>query len=154
VRRVLLIILFVPLVAALAACSYGSDFVVVNGSEQPAEVRYRVTASRHPVEGRTLAKTTTARLRSREQGWQELTAAQYELGRDGSVTVRLMPGESLRVAAINDYEFGDDESRQAELFPIMELAVSGAEGELRLSGAQARKAFARESAQLYTLTYR
>ena len=152
-RRTLLILL-IPLALTQAACAYLTDFVIVNCSEQPVEVRYRVIASRSPVEAGTLAKTANTRLRSRDPGWQELTATQYELGRDGAVGVRLSPGESLRVAKVRDYELYAELEQEAYRFAIEELSVSGAGGEVRFSGAQARKAFARESTRLYTYTYK
>jgi hypothetical protein len=151
-RRVLLALL-IPFAAAQAACSFGTEFVVINCSGQPVEVRYRVVASRSPVEARTLAKTTNARLRTRDKGWQELTAEQYELRRDGAVAVRLSPGESLRVALVSDYELYKAEE-SGDRFAIEEIAISGADGNARYWGAQARQAFVRESMQLYTITYR
>jgi hypothetical protein len=101
-----------------------------------------------------LAKVAASQLGSRGSQWHGLTSDQYQLDRgNGSVSVHLMPGEALRVALLTDYDYYDA-SHQAEFFPFEEVTVTGAGGEMRLTGDQARKAFVRESAQLYAVRYK
>ena len=61
------------------------------------------------------------------------------------------PGDALRVEQLNlvDRQDGDAASR----FAIEEIDISGADGEIKLQGEQARKSFVAESKKVYTLTY-
>ncbi len=152
-RRILLTLLIV-FAATHTACSYLTDFVVVNDSGQTVEVRYRVKESRPLVETGTLAKKATSQLRNEGVRWQELTTAQYQLDQGSRlVTVRVMPGESLRIAIMHHYTGVEDPS-DVEDFPVEEITVVGAVGELKFTGQQVLKPFSKVSRVLYTLTYK
>ena len=69
------------------------------------------------------------------------------------VTVRVMPGDGLRVADMSNYG-GHEDAWDANEFPIDEMTISGANGDLKLTGPQARTTFTKVSLALYTLTYK
>ena len=161
--RRLIFILLLASVSLLAACSYRTDFAVVNRSAHPVEVRYKTKgqtsnlSSNLPFAAGVPAKTSASQLNDVDS-WQELAAGQYQVERDlvrltATATVRVMPGEALRITSITEYDSYDDSSR-AGFFPFEEITVNGTDGELKLTGEQARKAFVRDSANLYTLTYK
>jgi hypothetical protein len=154
-KRVLIFLTF-ALVLSLTACSYTSSFVVINGTEQPIEVRYKVKGSlSDPFQmvGEP-AKTTEVNLRNSDKEWQPLSPEQYSLDREArTITVQVMPHEALRVGRITNYR-GHGDSSPATTFIIEEINLKGVSGDVRLQGNQARRGFIEESANLYTLTYR
>lgn len=143
-------------VALLTACSYITNFVIVNESDQPIEVRYRVRdfpGAFYPPE--TPATMTARELRAGNKKWRELSDAQYEVNSERRiVTVRVPPGEALLVERVVRLGMQVNDAEEAESFLIEELAIRGAHGEMRFQGEQARKVFAPESKKLYTLLYR
>ena len=85
----------------LTACSYTSNFVVVNATDQPVELRYKVKASpRDPLEMvGTPRKTAGEKLRDGDREWRLLAPGEYTLdGGARTLTVRLMPREALETA--------------------------------------------------------
>lgn len=160
-RRTIFILLLAS-VSLLTACSYGTDFAVVNRSGHPIEVRYKTKepvsnlSSDLPYAAGVPAKTSVSQLNDVDS-WRELAVNQYHVDRDpvsltATATVRVMPGEALRITSILEYDSYVTTGR-AVSFPFEEITVSGPDSELRLTGEQARKAFVRNSANLYTLTY-
>ena len=154
-RRVLIFLTFV-FVLLLAACSYTTSFVVLNRTEQPVEVRYRIKASPSDpllMVGEPL-KTAQAKLRNSDKEWQKLAPGQYVFDREArTITIQLMPHEALLVRRVTNYR-GHDDSSEAEHYPIEEISLKGASGAVQLQGDQARRSFIAESDHLYTLTYR
>lgn len=153
-----LVFLIVFITVLLTACTYGSHFVIVNESGGVVQVEYKPKdwPSETPLYFvGAPAKLAAAQLSASDKKWQELTPEQYQLdpGRR-RIIVRLMPGEALRVAALGDYDYGDDEARRAKQFPIEEITVIGQSGKLGLVGELARKAFTLESRGLYVVRYK
>jgi hypothetical protein len=70
-----------------------------------------------------------------------------------TVSVSVGPGDALRIADVSNYGSHDD-TWNANEFPIDEITISGANGDLRLTGQQTRTTFAKVSLALYTLTYK
>ena len=154
-ERVLIPLTFVS-VLLLTACSYTSSFVIVNATDQPLEVRYKATGSlSDPIQMVGVpAQTTEASLRVSDREWQTLSSEQYSVNREARlITVRVMPHEALRVARITNYR-GHSDASTTSTFIIEEISLTGASGEVRLQGAEARRGFVAESESLYTLTYR
>jgi hypothetical protein len=156
--RCILPALLILSVSLLAGCTYGTDFVVVNDTGQAAEVSYRpkVMPPNSPLYFTGVpAKLAASQLRHSGQQWRELAPGEFRLD-EGSrtVIVPLAPGEALLVTRVGDYDYYDEDSRRAELFPIEEVAVAGAGGEMKVTGEQARKAFIKESAGLYVIAYK
>ena len=154
-KRVLIFLTFV-FALLLTACSYTSNFVIINATDQPLELRYKVKASeRDPIQmvGEP-RKTAREKLRGSDREWRLLAPGEYEVNREArTVTIRLMPHEAVLVRQLTNYG-GHDDTSDAEAFAIDEIRLNGASGEVTHQGDQARRSFVRESDNLYTLTYR
>jgi hypothetical protein len=147
-----ILILLLAVVTLFTACSFPIDFAVVNRSDSPIEVRFKVFGfSGEPLERfELLAKMMVSQLGDGE--WQDLSASEYRVDRENRmVTAQVMPGEALRVARVPDSDMQDGEPMH---FSIEEIAITGAHGEIRLQGEQARKAFVAETKKVHTLTYK
>lgn len=131
-------ILLLLFAVTLAACSFSTDFVVVNASGQSIEITYKIgeTGGEPLVATGKPATLPASQISSRE--WQELPLAQYAFDREKrAVTISLSPGAALRVyqgAEWSERETGAD-------FIIRELNIRGANGEVILKGDQVYKSF-------------
>lgn len=150
-RRLILMVL-VGSLSLLAACSYLTDFVIVNESDGPITIRYEVKDFPGPFSPPVAPGVLPASQLS-EDG-QQWNPVQYELDEASrSVTTRLMPGQALRITTIHHYS-GHDDPSDAENFQIRKITVSGSRGELNLTDELARTAFSKVARTLYTLTYK
>jgi len=139
-----------------AACSYTTDFVVVNQSSQSIEVRYKIKEFPGPFAPPVVPATITiSRLSTKGgQDWNELSPDGYRLDEQNrTVIVELESHQALRIARMHHY-MGHDDAADAEEFPVVEVIVTGAQGDLKLVGQQARVTFSEMSRVLYTLTYK
>jgi hypothetical protein len=139
-----------------AGCSYTTDFVVINNSAQPIDVRYRI--KQFPGEFSLPDKPATIAASQLDshggQQWKPLASDTYQVDQSTrNATVRVMPGDALRVIAMSNYR-GHEDAWDANEFPVDEIVVSGGNGELKLTGSQARTTFTKVSLALYTLTYK
>jgi hypothetical protein len=132
-----------------------TEFVFVNKSDDPVEFSYRTKYYPYPF---TLPETpaTIAASRLDSDGghkWKELTPSQYEIDpANRIVTIRVKPREALLIIRVRDDGWHQD-AAGAEIFPIEEINVRGAHGELLFKGQQAFGAFSKMSQSLYTLIY-
>ena len=143
-------------VLLLAACSYKTEFVVINESDQSINIRYKVKDFPGPFAPPVTPATIVASQLNMhgDQQWEVLTPAQYQIDQENrTITVRLMPHEALRVASMHKYG-GHNNLRDAEHFPIEEIVIMGSADELVLKGQQALETFSNLSKALYTLTYK
>ena len=145
--------IFIVLVGSfllLAACSYPTDFVIVNESDGPITIRYEVKDSPGrfypPVDPGVFP---ASQLSESGKQWSPIEFELDEVSR--SVTTRLMPGQALRITTLNHYSGHDHDD--AWKFQIRKILVSGTRGELTLTDEQARTTFTKVSRTLYTLTY-
>ena len=151
-RRFVLLIALGASVISTAACSYVTDFVIVNESDAPVIVRYEANDAPGPFAPSVdPAVVPAADLSEDGQQWAP-TEFQVDLA-SRSVTTRLMPGQALRIATMNHYS-GHDYPNDAYKYQIRRITVSGNRGELELSGEQARTGFTKIARTLYTLTYK
>src|SRR5882762_8438744 len=101
--------LILPALACLllfSACSYISNFVVVNESENPVDVRYKIKDS--PYEVFQLvpepAKAPATEFGTSDNQWTVLKSGDYRLdNQTRTITVKLQPREALRVLYISNY---------------------------------------------------
>lgn len=147
-------ILMVPVafLCLFAACSFATDFVIVNESDSPVVVRYEI--KEFPGEFYLPDKpvvVAASELSDDRPEWKPIEFEVDEVTR--SVTAQLMPGEALRIAMLNSYR-GHDNPNSAYGFQIRTITVSGAHGQLNLTDEQARTAFTEVLRILYTLTYK
>jgi len=142
----------------LTACSYSTEFVVTNASNNPIEVRYTLKKPKTPLSPSRLPEVPSVKMISeleRQTVWQELPPSRFTFNPDTrTAVVSLMPGEALRVEQRKLNEGPQDDSYQAANFSIEEIIITGANGEMRFEGEQARKSFASVSKTLSILTYR
>jgi hypothetical protein len=136
--RYIFLALLLLLVCTLTACSFSTDFVIVNASNSPIEVRYKIGETginALDVAGRP-ATLAVSKLSSRE--WQELSSTQYAFDQGArTVTVSLMPDTALRVTRVRDWS----ESSTMPSFIIQEVNIIAASGEIILKGDQVYKSF-------------
>jgi hypothetical protein len=103
--RYILLIALSLLALTAAACSYSTDFVVVNESERPIEVRYKIKG--FPVGPPTFtaspAKKDASQLGSRDRNiWKKLEPDEYRIDAGNrTVTVVVSPREALWVTSMH-----------------------------------------------------
>src|SRR5262245_44202989 len=154
--RFLIVFVVVGLAVVLSGCSVKSDFVIVNESANPIEVRYKVKD--HPGPFYPLIPPSSMRatdLSSKgNNDWSTLPPSGVQLDEtQRTVTVTVKPHEALLITSITNY-FSHDNELDAQRFAIEEINVSGSHGELTLVGDQARRSFSKMSVALYTFTYK
>lgn len=143
----------------MTACSYLTDFVVVNATDSPIEIRYVVKKPVDPIPPRQALPIIPA-IKSVSQlhhqiAWRELSPPQYTYDPDKhTVIVSLMPREALRIEQRNLVDGKVDDAHLAEKFQIEEIIITGSHGEVKLQGEQLRKMFAAESKKIHVLTYK
>ncbi|HSD48133.1 MAG TPA: hypothetical protein VLB87_16015 [Pyrinomonadaceae bacterium] len=151
-RRFVLLIVLGASVISTAACSYVTDFVIVNESDAPVIVRYEATDGPGTfVPSVTPAVVPAADLSEDGQQWTPIEFQVDEASR--AVITRLNPGQALRIATMNHYS-GHNYPNDAYKYQIRRITVSGNRGELDLAGDQARTSFTEVARTLYTLTYK
>ena len=153
--RCVILALLLFAASLLSACSYITDFVVANESDQPIEVRYRVKKFPGPFTPPAVPSTIeTSQLSPKgSQQWHQLTSDGFQLDEDSrTVKVRVLPHQALRIATMHHYG-GHDDSVDAQDFPVEEITIVGTNGEQRFVGQHARTTFSAVSRALYTLTY-
>jgi hypothetical protein len=158
-RRYCFIFSLVLWLLALTACSYLTNFVVLNSSARTVEVRYKVKNAGQPIPPIQMlpikpAIKPTSQI-EQQTPWRDLSTSEFTFDADNRiVTVLLKPGEALRIEQRNLVDGPNDESSQASNFAIEEIILAGANGVIRFEGEQARKSFVPQSKKTYTLTYK
>lgn len=139
------------------ACSFTTNFVVVNESDHVIEIRYRI---KQPADGRPASLPINPAIKEvsqlgRQVAWQDLSASDYRVDHNERlVTVSLKPGYGLRIEQRNLVDGSQTDADRARNYAIEEITLIGNKGELHLSGEQARTSFLPQSKTLYTLTYK
>lgn len=155
--RRLLLPLVILFAASFAACSYSTDFVVVNESNQPIEVIYRIRqfANEPLAVDPQPAKISASQIQSRDRtAWRKLTTGEFQLNQETrTVTVHVLPNEALAVTQMFHY-IGDEDPNDITNWRLDEITVSGASGSMTFTGDASRKSFKYVSRVLYTLTYK
>jgi hypothetical protein len=153
-RLSLLLIVFSSLVCT--ACSYITDFVIINASESPVEVTYKI---KEPPNGpKNISVIPSIKLASQlksddKNKWNDLAVDRYRSDQASrTVIVKLLSQEALFLTSMHHYT-GPDDPHDVECFPIEELSIIGSVGNLKSSGKQLLRAFTEQSRVLYTLTY-
>lgn len=155
--RYILLTFLILFTLTFTACSYSTDFVVVNKSNHPIRVQYKI--KRFPNEPPILtaipAKMDASQLGSRDgQQWKKLNTDQYQIDQENrTIIVSVMPHEALWVTSMFHY-IGDEDPNDVANFPVEEISVTGADGGMTFTGQKARKSFSYVSRVLYTLTYK
>ena len=136
------LLLVLVCVSTEVACSFSTDFVVVNASDYPAVVLYKIGETGiEPLRvTRTPATLDSSQMRSRD--WKELSSSEYLFDLEKrTVTVSIMPGKSLRINQGGEWR----ERETPANFIIKEIEIRGTNGEITLKGDQVYKSFVPES---------
>jgi hypothetical protein len=155
--RWLLILILLLLTISLTSCSYLTDFVVVNDADYAIEVVYTVKPVPHGPPSLEIEPMVVSsdKLELRDKSkLRKLTSDQFRVDQENrTVVVRLSAHEALLITSMPHY-IGDEDPNDVENFPIQEISVADADGEIKFTGDKARKAFERRSRVLYVLSYR
>jgi len=154
-RRLMLIALL-GIVTVFSSCSYLTDFIVVNQTENPIVVLYKVKDYPGPFSPPVAPSTIpVSQLNTKGgQSWNRISADHFIVDEaNRTVTVRVNSYEALLVTTMHHY-VGHEDKGDAEEFPITEISISGVHGNMDLLGEQARTSFSKASRALYTLTYK
>ena len=150
--RLLLLFLLI-LSVGLSACSFSTDFVVVNEANYPIQVIYKIKpfpsgSQNLEVEPKV---ASAADLESRDSSkWTKLHPNQYRVDQlSRTVTVTLHAREALLITSMSNYT-----ADKVKDFPIEAVSIKGAAGEMTFTGEKARQAFQYVSTVLYKLTYK
>ena len=147
----------VLLTLTVSGCSYSTDFVVVNEADYSIQVVYMIKPFPQGAPTLTIQPviSSATELETRDKGkWSKLTSDRYSIDQaNRTVTVSLAAHEVLWLTSMHHY-IGDEDPSDVENFPIQELSMTGAEGEMKFSGDKTRQAFERVSRVLYVLRYK
>ena len=148
-------LVLLALVASLTACSYATDFVIVNNSTQVLKVEYRFKYFPGDFAPAAPSVVVGSQLSSHgNQKWTRLESGQYQIeANQRAVSVSIMPGQALLVCSMPGYG-GHSEAWNAKEFPVDQITLSGASGVLLLNGDVARTTFSEISRALYVLEYK
>jgi hypothetical protein len=146
----------------LTACSFSTNFVVVNATDRSIEVQYVIKKPPPPFNqfppSHALPITPATKEISQLQQqteWRDLSASEYTFDPiSRRVVVSLMPNQALRIEKQDLVDGKTDDASLAAKFSIEEIKITGSYGEIKLQGEQARRMFVAESKQLYSITYK
>ena len=157
VRRHVTLVLLVAVALLCSSCSFINNFIVINGSRAVLEVTYRMkppnlpgattSVSDRPPETREVSQLDA------DVPWQPLRSSRYKLEpHNNTVVLTLNPGEALLLTQCRPANGASTGDCERDAFFILELGLRGTNGEIKITGEQAHKAFVRNR-NTYTLTY-
>ncbi len=141
----------------LTGCSSFTDFVVINESADPIEVKYKVRKSTAgPLVASGLPAAIEASRLSTSGGteWQQLNPGQFQLAEEPEVDVVLVRLASKQVLRLTSMRTETVMYGSGQGLPITEIVISGRSGKLEFSGDRARTGFSKISKALYAITYK
>lgn len=138
-RRLLLALLICGL-PFMPACSFATDYVIVNSTRTPIRVTYVIGAKDVDpllVAGHNVpALLPVSKLDDRK--WDKLAASEFAYDPTaGIVTVDVPPDQALLIARTGDYS----PNSRAINYIVSEIDIVGAGGEIIFKGDTVRKAF-------------
>lgn len=139
-----------------SGCSIICEFIVVNESGAPLEVRYTPKPSAMPPTGRLEVPRvlSAGKVGTSDREWKTPPPERYTIDqKTGHVWVKVEPGEALRVAEIINYP-GHDSHHSDSRFQIDSLSLDGARGHAKYQGRQAVTQFLNTRGGTYLITYR
>jgi len=151
------LVLVVAAALVCSSCSFSNLFIVVNSSRAILEVSYRVKPPNLPGAPTRLSERPPQMLPVSQLGkqvpWESLPSSRYKIDADNRIIVlTLNPDEALFLDQCRPAHEASTGDCEADAFSVAELRLLGANGEIRLTGEQAHKAFV-QSKNTYTLTY-
>lgn len=159
VTKRLLLLLFVIFALLLTSCSSFTDFVVMNESDYPLEIRYKVDKSpAGPLATSGVPATIEASRLSTYGGlpWTQLSLSQYQLVQEPDadiVIVRLRSKEALRLTSMRTYSENTPCDR-GQSFPVTAILILSPTSKIELVGDRVRTSFFKSSRALCLMTYK
>lgn len=151
-KRRKLILSFAVICFALvnSACSYFTQFVIINKSNAPAEIQLKY----EPLSGERylMKKSLDEKGLISDGDWQKLAAEEFTDNKPAEiVNLTLAPNTALAVA--NELNYTGHESDSASDFKVNGLEINGASGAVNFEGRQVILQFEKQNESLYTLVY-
>lgn len=137
----------------LTACSFSTDLVIANLSDNTIQVKYRV--KEYPGPPGPFTPLLKPALKATDQmtddsPWTELPADQYQLDpANRTVTVTVTPKTALLIERVRGPGLPDDAASLA----INEVQIVGSYGAVMVKGEQVLKSFTPESKKVYAIRY-
>jgi len=139
--------------AVCTGCSYLTDFVIVNKSDESVVVLYALgnqTNTAAPSRVPLIPAVKPVPSVHNEEPWSELAPPEYQFDpQKRVVTLILQPNQAVRIAQHN---LMDGKVTSVE-FSIREIEIRGREHQMKLKGDLLFDSFVPESKKVYTLTY-
>ena len=158
-KQLLLALTLLVMAVVFTACSFSTDFVVVNESANPIQVRIllkppQVGPPRVDLPDE-LGVKLASELDDRDIAWRALQSSDVSFNADTrTVVVTLMPKDALRVERQKDASCDEDNPQRAEGFFIEEIGLAGSSGAITFQGEQARRSFVYGPKSTCVLTYK
>jgi len=156
--KLFLALSLLAIVLCLTACSFGSNFVVANESNDRIQIRYVVKKGNNPEYPRSLPEIPGVMLISElddgHTAWRDLSSPMLTYNETTrTAVVTLMPNEAVRIELVSETRC-EDIDKHFDRFEIEEISITGVSGTLRLTGEQTVKSFTARSKTTCVLTYR
>jgi hypothetical protein len=146
-------ILFLCLISS--ACSYLTEFVVVNNSNLPIEIEYKITSQVDSLE-HTATKPFKMNFSDwdswfgKNKGWQEVSQDGYEFeSQSRTCRIKLEAGKALLINWENENRYGTYDN-----FRITSLRLKGDNGEVIYRGESIYKQFNKKDDHNYFIEYK
>lgn len=151
------LVLIVTAALLCSSCSFINSFIIINASRDTLTVSYRVKPPDLPGAPKALADRAPEIKPVSQVGeqvpWQPLPSSRYKIDGDKRiVTLTLSPDEALLLARCRPAHGASTGDCEPDAFDVAEIILVGANGETKLVGEQAHRAFVRNK-NTYNLTY-
>ena len=155
-KRTLTAALLLGAALLLSGCSAICEFVIVNESGAPLEVRYTHKPSGMPPNGRIEVPGVLGADKVSESGreWKTPPPERYTIDyKTGHVWAKVEPGEAVLVARMLNYP-GHESRHSDSSFYIDALSLDGSKGSAKYQGRQALTQFVSNGGCTYVIRYR
>lgn len=149
-QKLFLTIVLISLTLINSACSWFSEFVIINKSGEPIEIRLKYA----PLSGERNLRKTNLDNKGKiiDENWQQLAPEEFQDNKpEEIVTLKLAPNEAVLVA--EELNYTGHNSGNADFFKIKSLDIKGTRGAIHLEDKQVLMQFKEENESLYTIIY-
>ena len=155
-KRAITAALLLASAALLSGCSVICEFVIVNESGAPLEVRYTHKPSGMPPAGRIEVPGVVGadKVNKTSREWRNVPPERYTIDyKTGHVWAKVEPGEAVLVARMLNYP-GHESQYSDSSFYIDGLSLDGSKGSAKYQGRQALTQFVSDGGCTYVIRYR
>jgi len=132
----------------LTACSFFYDVIIVNDSDEPIELHYKIGEKGGFTEPMTMSledwksQKSLKRFWTEEKAWQSLPETEYHTDLETRErTIKVSPGQIVRIELGNDNSIGEN---YGSLTGITELKIVSPSGEISYKGKLLLKQFEKD----------